>query len=59
MRYFGYIESQVMGHGYNPGMVVSSSEMIAFNIGSLIFNVLTTVGIFLGTSYIIEKKVDL
>ena len=49
----------IMSPGTDKGMIVSSAESIVVNIGSLLFSILVTVGTFLGTSYLIEKKIDI
>ena len=49
----------LMSPGDDFGMILSSSSGLIVNIGSLLFSILVTIGTFLGTSYLIEKKIDI
>lgn len=40
-------------------MGVNSNQGIFLNIGSIIFSLLVVVGLFIGTSYLIENKIDI
>ncbi|WFA09071.1 hypothetical protein [Tissierella sp. Yu-01] len=58
-HYMGNNIGYIMSAGSNSGMVVSSTNGVILNIGSTLFSILMTIGIFLGTSYLIERKIDL
>lgn len=49
----------LMSPGDDFGMILSSSSGLIVNIGSLLFSILVMIGTFLGTSYLIEKKIDI
>jgi len=49
----------IMSPGTNSGMIISSDGGIAVNIGSVLFSIIVAIGTFLGTSYLIEKKIDI
>ena len=57
VRNLGNIESHIVGN--YPGMAIFTSDMFALNVGFILFNILVAIGIYMGTSYLIEKKVDL
>ena len=48
----GFVMSMDGGMGMDTGM-------LATNIGAIVYNIVTTVLLFLGTGYLIEKKIDL
>lgn len=49
----------LLSPGDNFNMIVSSSNGLIVNIGSLLFSIVVAIGTFLGTSYLIEKKIDI
>jgi len=49
----------IMSPGSDMGMIMSSAGGMVVNIGSLLFSILVAIGVFLGTSYLIEKKIDI
>jgi len=49
----------IMSPGTDMGMIMSSAGEMVVNIGSLLFSILVAIGTFLGTSYLIEKKIDI
>ena len=57
--YLGNMMGYIMSSGNNSGMVITSTNGVVLNIGSTLFSILATVGLFLGTSYLIERKIDL
>lgn len=57
--YMGNNIGYIMSSGSNSGMVITSTNGVVLNIGSTLFSILATVGLFLGTSYLIERKIDL
>ena len=55
---FKIIGENALSGSMNSSMVVNNNGMI-INIGSLLVSVVVAVGTFLGTSYLIEKKIDI
>lgn len=55
----GNFEMYVMSMGTNSGLFIAGNNNILINIGSFIFSILVAVGTFLGTSYLMERKIDL
>ena len=55
---FKIIGENALSNSMNSSMVVNNNGMI-INIGSLLVSVVVAVGTFLGTSYLIEKKIDI
>ncbi len=58
-NYMGYNMGLIMSTGSSTGMIITSDKNIVLNIGSALFSIITAIGIFFGTSYLIERKIDL
>lgn len=56
---YGNLGMYVMSAGTDSGLFIASNDTILTNIGTLIFSILVAVGTFLGTSYLMERKIDL
>lgn len=55
---FKIIGQNALSNSLNSSMVVNNNGMI-INIGSLLLSIVVAIGTFLGTSYLIEKKIDI
>lgn len=54
------LNNEIMIEANHSGFYINSNMgILEINIASSIFSILTTVGLFLGTGYLIEKRIDL
>jgi hypothetical protein len=56
---YGNMGMYVMSLGTDSGLFIAGNGTILTNISTLIFSILVAVGTFLGTSYLMERKIDL